>query len=802
MTLPSRVPPERHDVPAWAVRDQIAATHLRFDAIDRDTTSHATMLRRLGLHRVIWDRFSEDPGARVSALEALRREGVTLDGVWVSHPLPDIGEPGYEERFGVVPHHLRALMDTVTRRGMSPDLWVPLSFAPPGAPAPLPARTHRVEVERAADHLVGLARLAHGHGLCLVLVNHGGWAGEPQTMLDIVAALERRGLKNVGIGLQLQHAQHHTADLDQVIEELGDSLVAIVLSGMDAGAELSGRLMLPFGAGSRDRWVTHALVDSGWNGRVVVHAAGHDDAEARLADSLEGLEWAVGRLAGARTPRPAPRIVEPTWPPGWAWRPDSASRAAGHARPPKAPLPTPYGQPEPRRDTPRVDSALAYLQGSRGEKPTPTPTPTPRATPEPAPTSAAAPQATPTAAPTPTPPAPAPALTPASGAAAKRRPEPLTEQIPTASAPAPAARPAPAPAHTPAAAPAPEPAALQRRAPASHTSAPAHPAPARPEHVRPGPDRPTPARPLPVRPGLDAARAFLPRRHRASLLTSAPLPSDTPSRAPAATKPATSPIATATERSSSTPPDAADEIRRSQISDHAPDPYSGALHALLTHLESVGFTGAPRSFGWDDQGRHLVEFVPGTRVDDPRAPAAALDAARIGRFVRDMHDALASFRPPVGARWFEGIPSPGHDLIVHQDLSPSNIVVKEDGSLAAIDWDAAAPGTRLWDLAQVAHSFAPLYSADSDLRGSISRLRGIADGYGLDEADREALVPLLAQRSARMYDYLEAMLRTGQSPWVELWERGIGTVWRRDAAWIHAHEQDWHRALLDRVPAV
>ena len=64
----------------------------------------------------------------------------------------------------------------------------------------------------------------------------------------------------------------------------------------------------------------------------------------------------------------------------------------------------------------------------------------------------------------------------------------------------------------------------------------------------------------------------------------------------------------------------------------APDPYSGALHALLLHLEKVGFTGAPRSFGWDDKGRHLVEFVPGTQGGSPRRPrggARALPPRRV-----------------------------------------------------------------------------------------------------------------------------------------------------------------------------
>ncbi|WP_062205428.1 phosphotransferase [Demequina salsinemoris] len=713
MTLPSRVPPPGRGAPSWAARDQLVAAHLRFDAIDRDAAAHAAMLRGLGLTRVIWDRFDEDPGSRVTALDALRREGIALDGIWAPHPLPDLGEPEYASRFGIVPAGLRSLLDIATRRGLSPDIWAPIAFDPPGAPAPLSDRGHQVEVERAADHLTPLVRLAHTHRLCVVLTNHGGWAGEPRTMLDIVDALARRGLKNVGIGLQLHHAQHHAADLDETLTMLGDSLVAIVVSGVDAGAELSGRLVLPFGAGSRDRWVSHVLVDSGWNGRVVVHAVGHDDAGARLADSIEGLEWAVARVAGDRSPKPTQRIVEPTWPPGWAWRPDTDAQPASQSAPPRAPLPTPYGQPEPRRAVARTDAAASFVAGTHGKRPR-------QATPPTSPVNAA-------------PPVP-----------------------PTATPAAPS--------------------------PASSTSS------ASPQGSR------APQAPLTRRPGLAAARSFLPRRRRSVVL--APRPGERiVLMAPAALLgPPTAPSPAAPTPAAA--PTAPDTIDRSRIDSEAPDPYSGALHALLTHLESVGFTGAPRSFGWDDQGRHLVEFVPGTRLDDPAAPAGVLDPVRIGRFVRDMHDALEHFVPPVDAQWFEGIPSPGQDLVVHQDLVPSNLVLRADGTLAAIDWDAAAPGTRLWDLAHVAHSFAPLYSEDSDLRGSTERLRGIVDGYGLDEAERERLVPLLAQRSARMYDYLETMARTGVSPWTDLWQRGVGAVWRRDAAWIRAHEQDWRWALL------
>ncbi|MBC7298055.1 MAG: phosphotransferase [Demequina sp.] len=239
-----------------------------------------------------------------------------------------------------------------------------------------------------------------------------------------------------------------------------------------------------------------------------------------------------------------------------------------------------------------------------------------------------------------------------------------------------------------------------------------------------------------------------------------------------------------------------DRIGHRDVRIIAPDPYTGAIHALLLHLEDAGFTGAPRSFGWDDKGRHLVEFVPGTRADHPKAPEEALDPARIGRFMHDMHDALESFEPPDFALWFDGLGAPGHDLIVHHDIAPSNIVVKSDGTLAAIDWDAAGPGTRLWDLAYAAHSFAPLYQADGDLASASRRLRRLVDGYGLDDEQRKALVPLLSMRSRRMYEFLDKMRATEADLWTDLWQRGIGTVWKADAQWIYDHSDVWEGALL------
>lgn len=39
------------------------------------------------------------------------------------------------------------------------------------------------------------------------------------------------------------------------------------------------------------------------------------------------------------------------------------------------------------------------------------------------------------------------------------------------------------------------------------------------------------------------------------------------------------------------------------------------MDALLCHLAGTGFDGAPRSLGRDQEGRHVLEYIPGDMAD-------------------------------------------------------------------------------------------------------------------------------------------------------------------------------------------
>lgn len=207
--------------------------------------------------------------------------------------------------------------------------------------------------------------------------------------------------------------------------------------------------------------------------------------------------------------------------------------------------------------------------------------------------------------------------------------------------------------------------------------------------------------------------------------------------------------------------------------------WTAAVHALLVHLHEVGFPGAPRSFGLDERGRHVVEWIDGA-VTHPYEPGPSL--VEVGRLARRFHDATAGFVPPADAVWGVVIPPEGTDLVVHHDLASWNLV-HGAGRTVLIDWDTAGPGTRLGDLAYASLSFADL---------APSGIRALADGYALDEARRRALVELLPRRAQGMVD----LLRTGGEPWSRLAASGHLTVWEAITARAEAVRPAALAALL------
>jgi Ser/Thr protein kinase RdoA (MazF antagonist) len=191
------------------------------------------------------------------------------------------------------------------------------------------------------------------------------------------------------------------------------------------------------------------------------------------------------------------------------------------------------------------------------------------------------------------------------------------------------------------------------------------------------------------------------------------------------------------------------------------------VHALLRHLEAVGFPGAPRLLGVDDAGREMLTFVPGEVVlDGPPLDEAQLAAA--ARLVRAFHDATAG-TALAGAS----------EVVCHTDLGPHNTVFRDGRPIALIDWGDAAPGARLDDLADAVWCYGGIGAGGGPLRVQARRIAVLCDAYGWD--DRAAVVAEIGARLARALARHEREGRPAAAavfrPMVEWWrahERGLG----------------------------
>jgi hypothetical protein len=240
-------------------------------------------------------------------------------------------------------------------------------------------------------------------------------------------------------------------------------------------------------------------------------------------------------------------------------------------------------------------------------------------------------------------------------------------------------------------------------------------------------------------------------------------------------------------------------------------PHSPLVHALLAHLESAGFAGAPRFLGIDRSGREVLSYIDGEVAGRPR-PSWIADEARlasVARLARAYDDAAASFVPPPGARPGPrpaeppGIPPrPAYppELIGHVDITPENVVFRDGLAHALIDFDLARPATRAEEVFNMMLWWAPL-SDPRDVDPLLRRLdvtrrtRILADEYRLSGGDRERIMEVAVLGTQRSWYLMRNRAQAQGGGWRRMWDEGVGDVIKRREAWLHRHAATLTAAL-------
>lgn len=211
------------------------------------------------------------------------------------------------------------------------------------------------------------------------------------------------------------------------------------------------------------------------------------------------------------------------------------------------------------------------------------------------------------------------------------------------------------------------------------------------------------------------------------------------------------------------------------------------VHRLLGHFERHGWHGAPRFLGFDRQGRETLSYLDGyVAWSNPAGPliTATDSLVSVGRLVREFHDLTA------------GTPLAGdQEVACHNDLSPKNTVYADGGrrAVAFIDWDIAAPGARINDLAFCCWQYSELGQADLAL--VIDRWRALCRGYG--DTDRSGLVDTVLWWQDRTWRGIEAGAAAGDDAMRRLGDLGVPAGIRAAYEWVAANAAELHAGVAD-----
>lgn len=226
--------------------------------------------------------------------------------------------------------------------------------------------------------------------------------------------------------------------------------------------------------------------------------------------------------------------------------------------------------------------------------------------------------------------------------------------------------------------------------------------------------------------------------------------------------------------------------------------WSSTVHDLLQHLESVGFTGAPRFLGIDEQGREVLSLVPGETHWPPRQTLfhpQLLESSAV--LLRAYHDAVDGWTPADPEWQLPPVDVGRAEVICHNDTAPWNLISQGRTAVAFVDWDTAAPGPRMWDLAYLAYTLVPLAAPESlALMGwptstpVAERLASVGPAYGCTPCQRDELLTTVPARVEAAYETMRTWAAEDRPGWKAQWEQPEpwkhGAGYLRDLDFIHS----------------
>lgn len=217
------------------------------------------------------------------------------------------------------------------------------------------------------------------------------------------------------------------------------------------------------------------------------------------------------------------------------------------------------------------------------------------------------------------------------------------------------------------------------------------------------------------------------------------------------------------------------------------------------------FTGIPKAFGRDPQGRLKLEWIEGESAEafDEDEEMSKIRLLSVGALLRDLHDSTANIASDPGIISRTSLdPSGIRDVVCHGDAGPGNIVFRDGTAFALIDWEMAAPGRRSWDLATALRYWAPFRNPANKktaelLLNPLQRAQWILDGYSASSDLRSETVKLLLVNQRLQAEYVIARITArGEAVYEEWVAKGGIRRLDLDEDWLGGESerllQEWH----------
>ena len=189
------------------------------------------------------------------------------------------------------------------------------------------------------------------------------------------------------------------------------------------------------------------------------------------------------------------------------------------------------------------------------------------------------------------------------------------------------------------------------------------------------------------------------------------------------------------------------------------------VHDLLVFLEDQGFPFSPRFLGMDEQGREILQYLAGESWPDSGSGLSDDLLEQAVRAIRRYHDATA------------GSPlAQGSEIVAHHELGPHNTIFHDGHLVGFIDWDDAAPGTRLRDLANAVYNYVDVShwsNQNADIQAR--RIHVMCAAYGWDDP-----IALVNDFEADLQQALRNHEQAGRTGAIKIFEEEVN--WMRQRA--------------------